>query len=75
VQQYAGSLVKQFCLACRFDDFDPKQTGTGLVAFRADAIDLYNALSPVYAAAGNAVGVTSQDNNRSTRTSGPATAN
>ncbi|KQZ33130.1 MULTISPECIES: TonB-dependent receptor [Caulobacter] len=64
VSQYAGSLVKQFCLACRFDNLDPKQTGTGLIAFRADAIDLYNALSPAYVARGNAVGVTGQDNNK-----------
>jgi hypothetical protein len=47
-----------------------KQSGAGLMSFRADAVDLYNALSPVYVARGNAVGVTSQDNNRSTRTSG-----
>jgi TonB-dependent receptor len=64
VQQYAGSLVKQFCMSCRFDDFDLKQSGAGLVAFRADAIDLYNALSKPYVALGNAVGVTSQDDNR-----------
>ncbi len=64
VQQYAGSLVKQFCMSCRFDDFDLKHSGAGLVAFRADAIDLYNALSKPYVALGNAVGVTSQDDNR-----------
>lgn len=64
VSQYAGSLVKQFCLACRFDTFDAHQSGTGLVAFRADAIALYNALSPHYVSVGNAIGVTSQDDNR-----------
>jgi len=66
VQRYAGSLVKQFCLSCRFDDLDLKQSGTGLVAFRADAIELYNALSAPYAAMGPAtsVKVTSQDDNR-----------
>jgi TonB-dependent receptor len=64
VQQYAGNLVSQFCLTCRFDTFDARQTGAGLVAFRADAIDLYNALSPVYVGRGNAVGVTAQDDNR-----------
>jgi TonB-dependent receptor len=64
VQQYAGSLVKAFCLACKFDDFNLNQSGAGLTSFRADAIALYNALSPVYAAKGNAVGVTGQDNNR-----------
>ncbi len=64
VAQYAGSLVKQFCLSCRFDSYDLRQSGTGLVSFRADAIDLYNALSAPYVAKGNAVGITSQDDNR-----------
>ncbi|MFN4176471.1 TonB-dependent receptor [Phenylobacterium sp.] len=64
VSQYAGDLVKEFCLTCAFNDFDPNQSGAGLVAFRANAIDLYDALSPVYAALGNAVGVTGQNNNR-----------
>jgi len=64
VSQYAGSLVSQFCLACRFDSYDPKQSGAGLIAFRADAIDLYNALSAPYVALGNPVNVTSQDNNK-----------
>lgn len=64
VSKYAGNLVKSFCLACQFDDFDLKQSGAGLVSFRANAIDLYNALSPVYTAKGNAVGVTGQENNR-----------
>jgi TonB-dependent receptor len=64
VKQYAGSLVKQFCQSCRFDDFDLKQSGAGLISFRADAVDLYNTLSPVYVARGNAVAVTSQNNNR-----------
>jgi TonB-dependent receptor len=64
VSQYAGNLVSEFCLACAFNNFDPKQSGAGLVAFRANAIDLYEALSPVYVARGNAVGVTGQNNNR-----------
>jgi TonB-dependent receptor len=64
VNQYAGNLVSTFCMACKFDTFDPRQTGPGLVSFRANAIDLYNALSPVYAQRGNPVAVTGQDNNR-----------
>ena len=64
VQQYAGSLVKAFCMACRFSEFDLKQTGPGLTSFRADAVDLLNALSPVYTARGNPVRVTGQNNNR-----------
>jgi TonB-dependent receptor len=64
IQQYAPGLVSQFCLACKFDTFDPKQTGAGLVSFRANADDLYAALSKAYVAKGNAVSVTGQDNNR-----------
>jgi TonB-dependent receptor len=64
VSQYAGSLISEFCLACTFNDFDPGQTGAGLIAFRADPIDLYEALSPVYQARGNAVGITGQNDNR-----------
>jgi TonB-dependent receptor len=64
VKQFAGNLVTSFCLACQFNTYDPKQKGAGLTSFRADAIDLYNALSPAYVARGNPVGVTAQDNNR-----------
>jgi TonB-dependent receptor len=64
VSRIAGSLVQEFCLACAFNDFDPKQTGPGLVAFRSNAIDLYDALSPFYAGRGNAVGITGQNDNR-----------
>lgn len=64
VSRVAGSLVSEFCLACKFDEFDPQQTGPGLVAFRANAIDLYDALSTFYAQRGNAVGITEQGDNR-----------
>ncbi|MDG2522592.1 TonB-dependent receptor [Caulobacter segnis] len=64
VSQYAGNLVESFCLSCRFKEFNPQQSGAGLIAFRADALDLYDALSPVYAARGNPVGITGQNDNR-----------
>ncbi len=64
VKQYAGSLVQAFCMACRFDTFEPRQSGPGLVSFRGDAVDLYNALSPVYVGRGNPVRVVAQANNR-----------
>lgn len=64
VQQYAGNLVKAFCMACQFSDFDLQQSGPGLVSFRANAIDLYNAMSAPYAALGNAVGITGQARNQ-----------
>jgi TonB-dependent receptor len=64
VQQYAGNLVKAFCMACQFSDFDLQQSGAGLVSFRANAIDLYNAMSAPYVARGNAVGITGQARNQ-----------
>jgi TonB-dependent receptor len=64
VAQFAPGLVKAFCMACQFNEFDLKQSGAGLVSFRADAIDLYNAMSKAYVARGNAVSITGQANNR-----------
>lgn len=64
VAQFAPGLVKAFCMACQFNDFDLKQSGAGLVSFRADAIDLYDAMSKAYVARGNPVGITGQANNR-----------
>lgn len=46
----APGLVEQFCLTCKFDHFNPGSTGASLIAFRANAVDLYNALSPAFAA-------------------------
>jgi len=46
----APGLIEQFCLTCKFDKFDPGSTGSSLIAFRGNAVDLYSALSPAYAA-------------------------
>jgi len=62
VSRVAGNLVSEFCLACAFDDFDLKQTGPGLVAFRANPIELLNALSAAYP--GNPVNITGQTDNK-----------
>ncbi|RAK52231.1 TonB-dependent receptor [Phenylobacterium deserti] len=64
VAQYAGGLVSEYCMACKFQSFDLNQSGPGLTSFRADAIQLFDALSPVYAARGNALAVTGQNDNR-----------
>ena len=64
VEQYAPGLMEAYCLTCLFQDFDPGATGASLVAFRGNAVDIYNALSPVYAGMGNAVSVTNQDFNQ-----------
>lgn len=50
VNAVAAGLLEEFCLTCRFDSFDPGSTGASLVAFRGDAIALYDALSAAYAA-------------------------
>jgi TonB-dependent receptor len=45
IELYAPGLVETFCLACEFDDFP---VGDAAVGFRADAVALFEALSPVY---------------------------
>ncbi|TCQ08497.1 TonB-dependent receptor [Sphingomonas sp. PP-CC-3A-396] len=49
VSQLAGDLVSTYCLTCKFDKFDPASTGSALVAFRGNAVDLLNVFSPYYA--------------------------
>ncbi|WP_114953796.1 TonB-dependent receptor [Sphingosinicella terrae] len=63
VEQFAPGLVEQFCLTCRFDRFDPQASGASLIAFRGNALDLYDALSQAYAGLGNPVNVTGNDFN------------
>lgn len=50
----APGIAEAYCLACEFEN-NPGLTGASLVAFRGNAVDLYNALSSNYAARGNAV--------------------
>lgn len=64
IQNTAPGLLQQFCLTCQFRHFDAGATGASLVAFRAPATALINAMSPVYAAAGNPIFSTGQQNNR-----------
>ena len=66
-----GDILEQFCLGCQFDDFNPTDAD---VAFRGNAVDLYEILSAAYAAdgqpltagmqPGNAVGLTADDYDR-----------
>ncbi len=68
IQALTGDLVEQFCLACQFKHFNPTDAE---IAFRGDAVDMYEILSAAYAAdgrpldagaqAGNAVGITAND--------------
>jgi TonB-dependent receptor len=69
VARLAGNLVETFCLACKFDKYKPGSQGASLIAFRGNAVDLYNVFSPYYAAAnpltaGNPVGINGTDFDR-----------
>ena len=46
VNTYAGNLVHQYCLSCLFRDIPAGQTD---IAFRGNAIDIYNAMVAAYA--------------------------
>ncbi|MGK6357129.1 TonB-dependent receptor [Sphingomonas sp. DT-207] len=48
VSQMAGDLVKTFCMTCKFDRYNPNSTGSSLVAFRGDAVELLDIFSPFY---------------------------
>jgi TonB-dependent receptor len=50
VQALAGDLIHEFCMGCQFDHYHP---GDADVAFRGNAVDLYDVLSAAYAADGN----------------------
>jgi TonB-dependent receptor len=73
VERLAAGVVSEFCLTCKFDSFDPGASGASLIAFRGNAVDLYNALSAAYAAdrnpfngvsdPGNPVAISGQDFN------------
>ncbi len=52
VLKYAPGIVHQYCLACLFKDIPAGQTQ---IAFRDNAIDLYNAMVAAYANPANSV--------------------
>jgi TonB-dependent receptor len=56
VEEFAGDLVQQFCLQCEFDHFTP---GNAEIAFRGNAVDLYEAFAQAYSA--NPINVTGND--------------
>lgn len=63
IQSQAPGVLGTYCLVCKFNKFDAKGEGSTLVAFRGNAVDLYNKLSPYYTARGNAIGITANENN------------
>ncbi|MEO9130833.1 MAG: TonB-dependent receptor, partial [Sphingomonas sp.] len=78
VQKIAPGALQGFCLECKFHQFNPGGDPSSQLAFRGNAADIYAILSPYYAAPhpisltgvpagvapGNAVGVTSNQDNR-----------
>jgi TonB-dependent receptor len=63
VQSIAPGSLEQFCLACKFEN-NPGLTGSSLVAFRGNAVDLYESLTRAYSARGNTLGTWRDDDNR-----------
>ena len=49
VEGEAAGALEAYCLSCLYDDFSP---GDGATAFRGNAAELYNAVSPYYLSLG-----------------------
>ncbi|MGU3391249.1 TonB-dependent receptor [Sphingomonas sp. M1A8_2b] len=64
VEKLAPGALQAFCLVCKFKHFDPGNDPESQTAFRGDAASIYSILSPFYAGQGNAVGVTTNEDNR-----------
>jgi TonB-dependent receptor len=58
VQALAGDLLTQFCLECQFSHYKPTSAA---VAFRGNAVDLYQAFAAAYTARGNPINVSGND--------------
>lgn len=58
VQALAGDLIEEFCLACKFDKYDVTDAD---IAFRANAVDLFEIFEPYYADLGNPNNVTGNE--------------
>jgi TonB-dependent receptor len=63
VERISPGTLEAFCLACRFEN-NPGLTGSSLVAFRGNAVELYDALTGAYGARGNTLGTWRDDNNK-----------
>ncbi|MHA6720649.1 TonB-dependent receptor [Sphingomonas sp. RS6] len=64
VQQQAPGALQEFCLVCKFNQFDPGNDPNSLIAFRGNAANIYSIMSPYYEGRGNAVAVNSRSDNR-----------
>lgn len=58
VESLAGDLVEQFCMACQFDRYSPTSAD---VAFRGNAVDLYQTFASHYEGLGNPINVNGND--------------
>lgn len=61
VAAQAGSLVEEFCLACKFNRYE---VGDAQTVFRANAVDLFQIFEPFYAAQGNPNNITGNEFDR-----------
>ena len=64
VEQIGPGLLEAFCMACKFDHYNPGNDPETLTAFRGDAAKVYAALSPYYASRGNAISTSGRADNR-----------
>ena len=58
VAAIGGDLVQQFCMACQFDHYSVTDAD---IAFRGNAVDLYEAFADHYAGLGNPINVSGND--------------
>jgi TonB-dependent receptor len=58
VQAIAGDLIEQFCMACQFDHYSPTSAD---IAFRGNAVDLYQAFAPHYENLGHPIDISGDD--------------
>ncbi|GAB5347642.1 hypothetical protein TMRO357_00562 [Alteriqipengyuania sp. 357] len=58
VEAIAGDLIEQYCLSCQFDEYNATNAD---IAFRGNAVDLYQAFASYYEGLGNPINVTSND--------------
>jgi TonB-dependent receptor len=63
VERILPGSLEAFCLACRFEN-NPGLAGSSLVAFRGNAVELYDALTRAYTTPTNGLGTWRDDNNQ-----------
>jgi TonB-dependent receptor len=58
VEDIAGGLIQEFCMSCQFNHYSITDAD---IAFRGNAVDLYEAFADHYAALGNPINTTGND--------------